>query len=194
LVSPHDPRNDRGKAFKDEKYKILVHDEAEFEAIAKGQWSTAKEDASWMSGFRRYGASKLFTIMMIHELQRRLDLGNLNKVCVLGVDPGAMITGMQRHAPWIIRVFLFKFVYPLILRLSPNNEMVRAPSRSASDVLAAALGTAAGDLPKDRYLDGRKPFESSAESRDAEKCKWVWKKTASLAQLKQGETVLEDWQ
>lgn len=57
----------------DEKYKTLIYDQARFEAIAKGIWSSAGEDPSWRSGFRRYGAAKLFLIMMMHELQRRVD-------------------------------------------------------------------------------------------------------------------------
>ncbi|KAI1804241.1 hypothetical protein F4811DRAFT_571426 [Daldinia bambusicola] len=68
---PHDPdgeRNAKTHAFEEEKYKASMDDEARFDTIAKGTWSSAQEDPS-LGGFRRYGASKLFIIIMIHELQ-----------------------------------------------------------------------------------------------------------------------------
>lgn len=175
----------------------MVQDEASFAAIAKGTWSTAKEDSTFRSGFRRYGAAKLFMIMMMHELQRRVDAeATLNKICLLGVDPGAMITGAQRRSPWIIRVFLFKLVYPLIVRLFPNGETVRPPKRSAADVLEAAFAVSSpsdGGKPKDRYFDGRRPVEPCAEANEVEKRKLVWTESVKLVGLKEGDTVLADW-
>lgn len=134
--------------------------------------------------------------MMQHELQARLDAdAALSKICVLGVDPGAMITGLQRLAPWLIRVLIFKVVYPLVLYVKPNNGLVRASSRSASDVLEAAFGAGeAGGLPKDKYYDGIVPLETSEESRDAAKRELVWRETVRLAGLKAGDTVLANWQ
>lgn len=36
--------------------------------IANGTWSSFKEDPSYASGMRRYGASKLCLIMMMYDL------------------------------------------------------------------------------------------------------------------------------
>ncbi|KAL9109062.1 MAG: hypothetical protein Q9227_006302 [Pyrenula ochraceoflavens] len=193
---PRDPRNARTKAFEDPRYRTIVSDTASFEAIAKGTWSPATEDASFRGGFRRYGAAKLFLIMMQHELQTRLNAdAALNRICILGVDPGTMITGLQRLAPWVIRVLIFKVIYPIVMYLFPNNGPVRPPSRSADDVLEAAFGVGeGGELPKDEYFDGRLPMETSEESRDVTKRKIVWKETARFASLKEGETVLSNWQ
>ncbi|KAF2503073.1 putative short-chain dehydrogenase [Lophium mytilinum] len=193
---PKDPRNAVTKAFEKPEYKTFVSDAASFEAIAKGTWSPATEDASFRGGFRRYGASKLFVIMMQHELQARLNAdAALSSICILGVDPGPMITGHQRLAPWVIRVLIFKIIYPALLYMSPNNGRVRPLSRSAGDVLEAAFGVGSGgELPKDKYFDGRAPLETSEESRDAAKRELVWKETARLAGLKEGETVLAHWQ
>ncbi|KAI0404431.1 putative short-chain dehydrogenase [Xylaria palmicola] len=194
---PNDPHNASTGAFQDPRYKTIVSDAAGFEDIAKGRWSSASEDASFRSGYRRYGAAKLFLIMMQHELQARLSadpvLGG-GGVRVLGVDPGPMITGIQRLAPWVIRVLIFKIVYPLVLRLRPINSMVRAPSRSAADVLKAAFGEAVEEEPQDAYFDEGVRKTTSEESRDPEKRKLVWKETARLAGLKEGDTVLADWQ
>lgn len=195
LSSPKDPRNARTKAFDDPKYKTFVSDAASFAAIAKGEWSPASEDSSFRGGYRRYGAAKLFLIMMQHELQGRLDVDSaLSKICILGVDPGMMISGLQRLAPWVIRVLMFKVIYPLVLYVNPNGP-VRPLSRSAGDVLEAAFGMAGeGELLKDRYLDGKLPSGTSEESKDVTKRKLVWKETVNLAGLKEGETILPNWQ
>ncbi|KAI1126515.1 putative short-chain dehydrogenase [Nemania abortiva] len=192
---PEDPRNARTGAFDDPKYKTFVSDAASFHAIAKGEWSPATEDASFRGGFRRYGASKLFLVMMQHELQVRLNADPaLNKISVLGVDPGAMISGLQRLAPWFIRVLIFKVIYPFVLYMNPDNGLVRPTSRSASDVLEAAFGALGEGLPKDKYFDGRAPLETSKESQDPIKRELVWAESAKLASLQEGETVLGKWQ
>lgn len=58
----------------------------------------------------------------MYELQRRLNRDpNLRDICILGVDPGTMSTGLQRLAPWFIRVVLFQAVIPLLAWLMPNG-------------------------------------------------------------------------
>lgn len=201
---PEDPRNAAGGAFNAPQYKTFVSDAASFHAIARGEWSPASEDTSFRGGFRRYGAAKLFLIMMQHELQARLEAddpgatalsGHNNNICVLGLDPGTMISGLQRLAPWFIRVLLFQWVYPLILRWRPDGGPVRPTSRSAADALELVFGAGDGSgvLPKDKYFDGREPKETSKESRDAAKRELVWAETAKLAGLQDGETVLFKW-
>ncbi|KAM0811673.1 putative short-chain dehydrogenase [Seiridium cardinale] len=193
---PKDPRCIRTSAFTAPEYKTFVSDAASFEAIAKGRWSPATEDAGFRGGFRRYGAAKLFLIMMQHELQTRLNAdATLGKICLLGVDPGGMITSMTRYAPWVIRVLVAKIIYPALLYINPNNGVVRPTSRSAGDILEAAFRSGdEGQLPKDKYYDGREPLETSEESRDEAKRKLVWEETVKLAGLKEGETVLSNWQ
>lgn len=133
---------------------------------------------------------------MQHELQARLDADPvLNKICVLGLDPGTMISGLQRLAPWFIRILLFKMIYPLLLYFYPDNGPVRSTSRSASDTLELAFGAEeGGNLPKDKYFDGRVPLETSKESKDPAKRELVWAETVKLAGLKEEETVLRKWQ
>ncbi|GAW21416.1 hypothetical protein ANO14919_109350 [Xylariales sp. No.14919] len=192
--NPYDPRGRVTGAFSEDKYKTYVRDPADFEAIAKGTFSSAKESPGFVGGFRRYGASKLFLITMMHELQARLsrsDDAGLRNIGVLGVDPGTMITGMQRLSPWIIRVFLFKIIYPTILYFFPNRTAVRSTSRSAADTLEAAFGVKHGELPRDLYLDGTTPCETSVESQDVQKREMVWKETAVMVNMKEGETVLD---
>lgn len=169
-------------------------------AIAKGEWNRSPDNAgfndAFKTSFRRYGASKLFLIMMQHELQARLNTDPvLSRIAVLGVDPGTMVSGMTRKAPWFIRVVMFGIIFPFILWLKPNNTVVSSPKRSAADILEAAFGAGeGGELPKDSYFVGRQPFETSLESKDAIKTELVWKKTRELTGLKAGETALARWE
>lgn len=86
---------------------------------------------------------------------------------------------------------MFKIVYPLILYLHPNGP-VRSTSRSASNILAVAFGSDAGEYPKDMYFSGVEPLETSTESRDVQKYNLVWIGTVKLTSLKQEETILEN--
>ncbi|KHN93995.1 NAD(P)-binding domain protein [Metarhizium album ARSEF 1941] len=195
---PSDPRNARGKAFKEARYKqIIGSGESSVDAIAKGTWSSAKEDPSFRSGFRRYGASKLCLVMMLYELRRRSDKdSSLNKLRFVGVDPGSMVTSIQRHAPWVIRVAIFGILYPVIACLFPNGP-VRTPERSASDVLDAALAPnrAGGEGSSEAlYLNGRDAAEANSEVKDPRKRELLWKQTVKYTRLVAGETILCHWQ
>lgn len=133
---------------------------------------------------------------MQHELQVRLDADPaLSKIGVLGVDPGTMITGLQRIAPWVIRVLIYKVIYPVLLYLNPDNGVVRRTSDAAGDVLEAAFGVGEhGEVLKDGYFYYKKPLETSEESRDAEKRALVWTETVKLAGLNDGDSALIHWQ
>lgn len=193
--SPLDERNSDSKAFIEDQYKIVLPDEAAVGDIARGKWCSAQEDPSFRPAFRRYGAAKLCLVMLVPELQRRLDRdAALGRVCVLGVDPGRMSTGLARRAPWAIRVLVMRVLFPLLARLMPRGN-VRRPATSAAHVLAAAVGSGPGlgESPKARYFNGREPWEMSAEARDAVKRDWVWKESVRDARLAEGETVLADY-
>ncbi|RYP42553.1 hypothetical protein DL768_010325 [Monosporascus sp. mg162] len=192
---PYDDRNKSGKAFEAEKWKTIFPDADDIDPIAKGTWSTVKDDPSWRSGFRRYGASKLCLVMMMDELQRRLDTDPvLKNICVLAVDPGTMSTGLARHAPWFIRILMFKIVFPLLVLLKPNGT-IRSPGKSAADVLAAAFDSSPvlGQYPKGVYLNGSEPAETSAESRDVRKRVLLWKESLRYTHLQKEETILVNW-
>lgn len=135
--------------------------------------------------------------MMIHELQGRLNQDQaLRNISILGVDPGTMASGLQRLAPWFIRVVLFKIVYPLILALNPDGDLIRSPESSAADVLDAAVGSISpdGEPPKEMYLYRRQQRETGSEAKDVTSRHVVWTETARYAELKQGDTVLSHWQ
>ncbi|KAI1379875.1 NAD(P)-binding protein [Hypoxylon crocopeplum] len=187
-------------AFKNDKYKTMITDD--LEPIAKGTWSANTDgEPAWAAAYRRYGASKLCGVVMIHELQKRLDRDPLlNNICVLAVDPAAMDTGIVRHSSWFVRVLIFRvfagLVATLWVRLFPNGTW-RTPQKSAHDVLAAALDSGPApltDQPKSLYLNGSEQGEYNYEAKDPEKGKVVWKGSVRFAQLKGGDIILRDWQ
>ncbi|KAM0195344.1 hypothetical protein ACHAPC_000539 [Botrytis cinerea] len=197
----HDPLlKQNGRPFKDEKWKTIFDDSTD--PIAKGTWSTFAEDPSWMSGMRRYGASKLCAVMMIEELQRRLDVDpKLKNISVLGVDPGTVPTGLSRHSPWFIRVLMFQIIFPFVAILQAwhnpkGNNSIRTASKSAVDVLAAAFDSnpLLGKRPKGLYLDGSERSETSAESKDPQKRDMLWKDSVKYTQLSGHETMLVNWE
>ncbi|KAG6354851.1 hypothetical protein INS49_003932 [Diaporthe citri] len=155
---------------------ILIRDQADIEAIARGNWSLASDGPAWRSGYRRYGAAKLCAMMMVHELQDRMSRdASLGNICVLAVDPGYMSTGLQRYAPWLVRV-LISILFPLGAWLIPGGP-IRIPDTSARHVLRAAFESDGGmvEFPKGLYFDGDKLESTSDESRDAHKRDMVWK-------------------
>ena len=173
----------------------LIHDKSRFEDISKGKWSSTSEDPSWKSGYRRYGAAKLCAMMMVHELQRRMNTDPLLKnISILAVDPGFMSTGLQRDGPWYVRLLVFNVLFPIGVWLMPNGP-IRSPDTSAGHVLRAAFeeGLGGDGGTKGLYFDGVVPAETSGESRDGGKRELVWKESVRLTGLRDGETALEDW-
>ncbi|OAA57551.1 NAD(P)-binding domain protein [Niveomyces insectorum RCEF 264] len=175
----HDTEDARNKVggpdyYSDPKWATIFTDT---ESLAKGTYSSAKDDTTGRAGMRRYGAGKLCEVMMIRELQERLDRDPaLSNVSVLGVDPGGMMTTLMRHGN-------YWFTHPLVAKtlmagvtfvagLVDRNGPMRPPTRSAGDVLQAALATAPPPLsahPKGLYFNGNAPSTTGAEARDPAK-------------------------
>lgn len=130
------------------------------------------------------------------ELQRRFDLDpKLNKISILGVDPGMMPTAITvGNLNWLVR-FIFFVVVRVASVISPNG-LLRLPHKSAGDVLAAAFETASTiyEHPKSLYLNGNVPKEMSDEAKDMKKRASVWKASLQYTKLRGEETCLADWQ
>ncbi|KAI1098023.1 putative short-chain dehydrogenase [Jackrogersella minutella] len=200
----HDPLDEANKssgAYKGEEWKKMFADASSgaVDSVATATWSPSPDDPSkdriGVSGIRRYGAAKLCSIMMIFELQRRLDSDpELSGISVLGVDPGMMPTHITTMGlGWLIRTIL-SVVMQVSNWLSPNG-MMRLPHKSAGDVLAAALETnpPLSERPKGLYFNGSEPKEVGIEAKDAEKRAAVWKASLKYTALKKEETCLADW-
>ncbi|KAF2966948.1 hypothetical protein GQX73_g6605 [Xylaria multiplex] len=177
---PQDRHNVMNGSFDDARFKTIIADN--LEPLATGTWSADKDDkTSWAAGYRRYGASKLCAVAMIHELQRRLDQDPvLSGISVLAVDPGAMATGIVRQSSWFVRVVVFRIfarlLGGLLVRLYPNGTW-RTPQKSAHDVLAATMDDGPLPLterPKGLYLNGSELGDYNPEARDPDKGRVIW--------------------
>lgn len=131
------------------------------------------------------------------ELSRRITMDPaLSHVSILGVDPGAMATGLGERGNLVLKI-IFKVMMPLMNPLmsmfNPNGNL-RTTSKSAGDVVRAAFGKEdLGDRPNGLYLDGSAIGDVGAEAKDKEKCKRLWVDSLKWAGVKDGDTVLEDW-
>ncbi|KAH8883512.1 putative short-chain dehydrogenase [Thozetella sp. PMI_491] len=176
------------------KWKVILNSNST-DPVARGTWSSTKDDPSFYCGYRRYSASKLCQVMMIPELQRRLSLDPaLKSISVLGIDPGTVPTDIARRSFWLVRFLTFSVVIPLMALVSSwfwSNPSVRTPKKSAADILTAAMDL--GVRPSSLYMNGCEPGEMSPEARDTDKQLMVWKDTVRYVGLKEGETVLTHW-
>ncbi|KAJ3579983.1 hypothetical protein NPX13_g574 [Xylaria arbuscula] len=189
------------RAFVEDEWKQIFAN-ASFEtidAVAKGEWSASPadpgKDPRGLSGIRRYGAAKLCLVMMIVELQTRLNRDpDLSNISILGVDPGTMPTYITvgDHG-WLVKSIITMVMQ--VLAWKDPNGLMRTPRKSAADVLAAALAVdpPIGSTPKSLYLNGSQPKEVSVEAQDDEKRLAVWKASVKYTNLKAGETTLTGW-
>ena len=181
--------------YNDEAWKTFFKDDDAIDAIARGTWATNATSTPYLAGGRRYGASKMCAVMMIRELQRRLDTDSvLRQVSVVGVDPGTMYTGLIRNSPQFVKLLMFPLIiWPLsyLLAWFYRNPAIRTPARSARDVLRAAMEVD----PKLRgaYLNGTELSSIAREAADAEKSENVWEHSGQYTHLTSQDTILRSW-
>ncbi|KAJ4397734.1 hypothetical protein N0V93_001969 [Gnomoniopsis smithogilvyi] len=162
--------------------------------LAKGLWSTPEQDPTAASGLRRYGASKLCQVAMMIELQRRLDATPaLSRVCVSGIDPGGMPSGIMRRASFlqgtVINNIVGSLLAPIMTWWSPNG-ILRTPAKSAADILHILTLTGVSHNIKGAYFNGSEGATPSQEARDRKTGQMIWEESMELAGMVEGETAL----
>ncbi|KAK8001568.1 short-chain dehydrogenase [Apiospora marii] len=182
--------------YADEKWKLFFRDD-NLDAIVHGTWSSNDDPTSLarQAGTRRYGVAKMCNVMMIAELQRRLDADAiLHRLSAVGVDPAVMGTGLLRRGNWFVSVLMWPIVIPLLAPLLtwlwPNGE-IRTTYKSAGDVLAAAFE--AGDRLRGQFLNGSEVMTVVPEAADARKRRMVWRDSVKYAKLEEQDTALAQW-
>ncbi|TGJ81186.1 hypothetical protein E0Z10_g7583 [Xylaria hypoxylon] len=179
--------------YNDENWKTFFKGD-NIESIANGTWCPNDVAKPEISGGRRYGVAKMCAIMMIAELQQRLDSDPaLQGVSIVGVDPGHMSTGIMRHGNWMTRN-VAPIIMSLIAQLTvvfQTNPHFRTTAKSAGDLMAAAFEV--GPRLRGKYLDGSELSRVSPEAADTKKREMVWRESVRLAHLKQQETKLVHW-
>lgn len=133
-------------------------------------------------------------------MQERFDRDPaLSNISILGVDPGGMMTQLLRRKtfwyshPIVQAVLTTPLTY--VSSFLNSNPMMRFPSKSARDVMRAALGSAPplSAHPKGLYFNGDALALQSAEARDPVKTGTVWRDSVKLTGLVEDDTVLKAW-
>ncbi|KAF5671736.1 short-chain alcohol dehydrogenases/reductase [Fusarium heterosporum] len=166
------------------------------EELAKGKWSKPGSGGGWLAGYRRYGASKLCAVMLMHELVNRLAHDpQLSHITAVGLDPGVMGTDLTRRGNALMYYglkYIGPLLAPLVIKFNPNGDY-RPSWKSAGDAIQLTFETEA--LPgKSLYLNGTDELETAKEAQDEVKRKALWAYGLEAAQIKQGDTILQDWQ
>ncbi|KAK8017299.1 short-chain dehydrogenase [Apiospora rasikravindrae] len=182
--------------YKEEKWNVFFREDS-LDAIVHGTWSTNEEAVHIRhAGTRRYGVAKMCAMMMVGELQRRLDADPiLRRVSIAGIDPGVMGTGLTRRSNWFTRVLLWPIIVPMLALLLTwlyPNGYVRTIHKSAGDVLMAAFE--AGDEIRGKLLNGSEVMDVVPEAADMQKRFMVWRDSVKYAQLDEQDTGLAQWQ
>lgn len=141
--------------------------------------------------------TKLLTQQHRHELGDRLAKDpELSNISVIGLDPGAMGSDLVRRGSFLLRVIQVKLLMPvaasIAVRFKPNGA-IRPLWKSADDVMQACFDR---EVPKGKalYLNGTDEWETGVEARDAANRRSVWEYGLKAADVKQGDTVLVNWQ
>lgn len=147
---------------------------------------------------RRYGMAKQCLIMFMKRLQERLDsTPNLNKICVIGVDPGAMVHPQMIEKYSQNSLFVKYVVGPAFMGYSKAaqcvwpNGLFRTVNKSATDVVRAAVGLEGLDgYPKGAYMNGSERSEPAEEAKDEKKQEEVWDFSLKLAKISEKDAGL----
>jgi light-dependent protochlorophyllide reductase len=156
-----------------------THDPAKHTGMPSPRYTTAAdlarpEGGTAAEGRRRYTTSKLCNVLFTYELDRRLGHGEQG-VTVNAFDPGLMPgSGLARDYPPLQRL-AWRYLLPA-LRVLPGVRSTRTSGR----YLAALTGDARFDGVTGKYLAGRKPIRSSAESYDQAKAVDLWETSEQL--------------
>ncbi|KAK8107026.1 uncharacterized protein PG998_009039 [Apiospora kogelbergensis] len=150
--------------YAEEKWQSFFRDD-NLDAIAHGTWSRNEDTPlARNAGVRRYGVAKMCVVMMIGELQRRLDTDPaLWQLSITGVEPASWLTGD-----------------------------VRTIAKSSRDVLDAAL--TAGNDDRGQFLNGSDVTTVAPETADEQKRRMVWTESVKYAKLEGRETGLVKWE
>ena len=85
-------------------------------------------------------------------------------------------------------------VISIITWLQPHGSY-RTPWKSAGDLLAASFDKKQhGRYPQGLYLDGSQKAQAAREATEEQKQRSLWIASLKMAGLKDGDTVLENWQ
>lgn len=86
------------------------------------------------------------------------------------------------------------WVLGYICTLFSSNPLIRTASKNGDDLLRVCFDKKAfGQYPKAAYVNGSVLSHTPKEANDEEKQKQLWEGSLKLANIREGDTVLENW-
>ncbi|KAN0103253.1 NAD(P)-binding protein [Hyaloscypha variabilis] len=157
-----------------------------------------KMGEAFPASLRRYGRSKWCLIAFFYELQRKLDADpEMQNISCLLEDPGlvagtTLLTPMPFYIRWIIMYLMIPIgIIWSFLWSSGRFRTTKAVGRAL--VWCSWDTMTLGQAPKGLYLNGTEISTSSKETYDQVKQERLWRETAELVRLKEGEVALKGW-
>lgn len=146
----------------------------------------------------RYIGTQGVTEPYRQELDRRLARDPaLSNISVIGLDPGCMPSDLLRRGGFMLRVVFMKIVFPILnpilVQRDPNGAM-RTSAKSAGDVVRAVFDIEAPTGGKGLYLNGTDEMEVAKDARDETKRRSLWEYGLKAGGIREGDTVLKEWQ
>jgi len=132
-----------------------------------------------------------------YELQRRLDSDSqLSNIMVLGLDPG-WVGGTQivRNSPFLVMIF-FSVVWLIghVAVIFWANPLIRTAAKNGDDLLRVCFeDLGRGKSLKTAYVNGSVMSAAPKEAENEKKQKELWMGSLKLLDIKEGDTILENW-
>ncbi|KAH5246005.1 hypothetical protein HBI71_182810 [Parastagonospora nodorum] len=143
-------------------------------------------------GFQRYGTSKLVTVMVAYELNRRLKQNkDTESIRVVTIDPQNLIdskTFMRSHVPMFIKVLMTigSWLLPLLRLFQPALASVQQAAKPVVDL--AVADEYAG---QEGYFEGNAKVGSSFYSLIESVQGMLWAKSVEWCGLRAEDSVIE---
>lgn len=88
---------------------------------------------------------------------------------------------------------MWEWIAPILSYFRPNH-FIRTATKTGDDLVRACFDRDKfGEHPKALYIDGAEIGDTTPETKDQTKWKTLWEGSVKWAQIKQGDTVLENW-
>ncbi|KAI4935188.1 uncharacterized protein J4E92_002476 [Alternaria infectoria] len=152
--------------------ELLVHPEPDKEGEELGR------------GFQRYAVSKLVSIMVMYELNRRLKAKkDVESIRAVAVDPLDLITSRAFHQPHVPRTIqimatVVTWLLPLIGYFQPRLVTVEQAAIAFVDVAVADRFDG-----QEGYFEGKNRVESSQDSLDVDIQQALWSRSVEWCGL-----------
>ncbi|KAI2488305.1 short-chain dehydrogenase/reductase sdr [Pyrenophora tritici-repentis] len=163
-----------------EELDLLVHPQPDKQGEETGR------------GFQRYGTSKLVTIMVMYELNRRLKAKkDTEAIRAVAVDPLDLLDSRafrQPHVPHHLQIMarIVTWLLPLLRFVVPRLMKVEQAAGSVVEVAVAEKFSG-----QEGYFEGEQKVNSSPESMEMKMQLALWRKSVEWCGLEQGETIVE---